>query len=97
MASPPAKRTQIGYFRWTDLRENDEERWNCGRDYFVLPDGSAEVVSWEEWQDAPADVPPDERHKEEVTSYPPGDWKVEYPTTTFGSRGGCWIQPVATS
>lgn len=47
-------------------------------DYYVNPDGSAEAVRFGE--------------EASLTRYEPGTWEVEYPSTSFGSRGGCFIR-----
>lgn len=74
MAGPPAEKTRIGYHRWWS-----DETGRNEVDYYVHPDGSAEIVR---------------KNEDETTSnvFPAGTWEVEYPVTTFGSRGGCWVR-----
>jgi hypothetical protein len=57
-----------------------DEYGACGIYYYVLPDGAAEIVRQSE-----ADG-------DEVEKIPAGEWEVVYPVTTFGSRGGCWVE-----
>ena len=85
MPGPPAERTMIGYWRWSfTLCDPDDPDYGhpCGRNYYVLPDGSAEIEGWD--------------GKERFTRrLPPGTWRVLYPTwIQFGSRGGCFVEPV---
>ena len=79
MAGPPAVRTRVGYHRWTWVSDYGDytTQQDCGRDYYLHPDGSAEVV---------------ESHTDFTDVIPPGRWVIEYPTTTFGSRGGVFLR-----
>lgn len=79
MAGPPSETTEVGYHHWWD-----EQRGRCSRRYYLLPDGGAVIIESDESGD-----PPDQ------TVYQAGEWVVEYPTTTFGSRGGVWLAPAA--
>lgn len=83
----PAERTHIGYFCWVSTDDENDYR-RCRRDYYVLPNGSAEVVL----SDKPFSSVDDPEVHQETKTFPPGTWRVVYPVTTFGSRGGCWIE-----
>lgn len=91
MAGPPEERTRIGYRRWADTSvdtEDEDYGYPCGEDYYILPDGSAEIVRWSKYIR-------DRWDGETATEVlPPGTWEVEYPTSTFGSRGGCCIRSI---
>jgi hypothetical protein len=77
-AGPPDVTVGIGYQHWWD-----DERGRCSRRYYVHPDGSASMVETDESGDLP-----------DETVYPAGAWRVVYPTTTFGSRGGCFVERI---
>lgn len=87
MEGPPTERTQVGYFCWCNTSEEDNYR-ELEKGFYVLPDGSAEIET--------IDKPFSSADKAEVISnvetFAPGTWEPEYPTTSFGSRGGIWIK-----
>jgi hypothetical protein len=86
MERPPEERTQIGYFNWhTQFKGNLEK---CERQYFVMPDGSAEILHT---------MPHYNKNNTWVFGtwtevLAPGTWACIYPTTTLPSYGGCWIE-----
>lgn len=82
-SGPPAERTRVGYWWWCyTLCDTEDPDYGLteGREYFVLPDGSAEVreVSFDD---------------DRIVRYAAGEWDIEYPAATFGSRGGVRIIP----
>ena len=78
MESPPSSRTYVGYACWCDNCDG-EELVDCKKEFYVLPDGGAEIVSTR-------------GVRVEKETLAPGTWEPEYPATSFGSHGGIWIR-----
>lgn len=77
MEGPPASKTIVGYYCWCE--NNGEKIVDCRVEYYVLPDGSAEIVT-------------NKGDTQEKQTFAPGTWEPLYPETSFGSYGGNWIE-----
>lgn len=97
-SGPPSERTHVGYHRWADTNvdtDHDDYGYPCGTDYYVLPDGSAEIIQYSrDIRDSYFDEESVDASSNDttVTILLPGEWYVEYPRSTFGSRGGVFLR-----